>query len=85
VTPIRRSASGSTEGRGTTTGYAIEASSNDETFVINGKVFKAQTYCFNLDKGDRVKFIEGSPVAACVSAKLLNLRSGDVCAVWCGD
>jgi len=65
--------------------YTIEASANDETFVINGEVFKARTYCFNFDKGDRVKFIEGSPNGACASAKLLNLRTGEMCEVWCGD
>jgi len=64
-------------------GYAIEASANDETFVINGELFKAKTYCFNFDKGDRVKFVQGSPLGACVSATLLNLRSGKVCEVWC--
>ena len=74
VTPIRKGA-----------GYTIEASANDETFVINGEIFKAQTYCFNFDKGDRVTFIEGSPSGACASAKLLNLRSGEMCEVWCGD
>ena len=66
-------------------GYTIEASANDETFVINGEVFKARTYCFNFDKGDRIKFIEGSPSGACASAKLLNLRTGEMCEVWCGD
>jgi hypothetical protein len=75
VTPIRRGASG----------YTIDASANDETFVINGEIFKAKTYCFNFDKGDHVKFIEGSPLGACAAATILNLRSGEVCEVWCGD
>jgi len=84
VTPIRRGASGA-EGHGRAPSYIIEASANDETFVINGEVFKAQTYCFNFGKGDRVKFIEGSPLGACASAKLLNLRTEEMCEVWCGD
>jgi hypothetical protein len=84
VTPIRQGNSGGTETSSLSkSGYAIEASANDETFVINGEVFKAKTYCFNFDKGDRVKFIGGSPLGACASATLLNLRTGKVCEVWC--
>lgn len=63
--------------------YVVEASVNDETFVINANVFKAKTYCFNVGKGDRVKFVEGSASGACASAKFVNMRTGDVCAVWC--
>jgi hypothetical protein len=66
-----------------TQGYLIEASANDETFVINGEVFKAKTYCFNFNKGDRVLFVSGSPSGVCVSARLLNLRSQKTCDVWC--
>lgn len=66
-----------------TTGYRIEASANDETFVINGEVFKAKTYCFNFEKGDAVKFVSGSPFGACTTATILNLRSGKTCKVWC--
>jgi hypothetical protein len=84
VTPIRQGRSRGTETRSlSNSGYAIEASANDETFVINAEVFKAKTYCFNFDKGDRVKFIDGSPLGACASATLLNLRTGKVCEVWC--
>ncbi|MGA8489680.1 MAG: hypothetical protein WB711_04610 [Terriglobales bacterium] len=79
-TPIRQGGPGAGE---TKSGYTIEASANDETFVINGEVFKAKTYCFNFDKSDRVKFIDGSPLGACASATLLNLRTGKVCEVWC--
>jgi hypothetical protein len=64
-------------------GYAIETAADDETFVINGEVFKAKTYCFAFERGDRVKFLSGSPSGACASATLLNLRSGKTCAVWC--
>ncbi len=63
--------------------YAIQASSNDETFVINGEIFKAKTYCFGMEKGDKVTFISGSPSGACVSAEILNMRTGKTCRVWC--
>ena len=63
--------------------YEIEVSHNDELFIINGEKFEAQTYCFNMEVGDRVIFIEGSPHGACASAKLLNLRTQKVCEVWC--
>ena len=63
--------------------YPIEASVNDETFVINSEVFKARTYCFNVEKGDRVKFVEGNALGACASAKFVNMRTGNVCEVWC--
>jgi len=84
VTPI----AGTSSRRGPTTQssrptYVVEASANDETFVINGNVFEAKTYCFDIEKGDRVIFLEGSPLGACVSAKLLNLRTERVCDVWC--
>lgn len=65
------------------TEYEIEVSHNDELFIINGEKFEAQTYCFNMEKGDRVIFLEGSPYGACVSAKLLNLRTKKICDVWC--
>ena len=67
----------------TARGYLIQSSGNDETFVINGEVFKAKTYCFNFDQGDRVVFVTGSPVGACASAQLLNIRTGQTCNVWC--
>jgi hypothetical protein len=82
VRPVRSSASGSAKSSSVPT-YLVDASSNDETFVINGEVFNAKTYCFDLDKGDRVVFVEGSPFGACASAKLLNLRTQKVCEVWC--
>src|SRR5262249_46334480 len=63
--------------------YTIQASSNDETFVINGKIFKAKTYCFNMDKGDKVIFASGSPNGVCTSAEILNLRTSTICRVWC--
>lgn len=63
--------------------YEIEVSHNDELFVINGEKFEAQTYCFNMEEGDSVIFLDGSPLGACASATLLNLRTRDKCQVWC--
>lgn len=63
--------------------YLIQASSNDEIFVINGEVFKAKTYCFGMEKGDKVVFVSGSASGACSSAEILNLRTSKVCRVWC--
>lgn len=63
--------------------YLLQATVNDETFVINGEVFEAKTYCFNFQQGDRVIFISGSPFGVCLSAELLNMRTGNVCEVWC--
>ena len=64
-------------------GYIIEASANDDTFVINGEAFEAKTYCFGFERGDRVRFLSGSPLGTCVSATILNVRSGKTCEVWC--
>lgn len=65
------------------TSYEIEVSHNDELFVINGEKFEAKTYCFNMEEGDQIIFLEGSPYGACTSAKLLNLRTKKVCEAWC--
>jgi len=74
----------STGGRGFTSGgYEIQASANDEWFIINGEKYQAQTYCFDFDQGDLVKFLEGSPYGACATAKILNLRNNRICDVWC--
>jgi hypothetical protein len=63
--------------------YVIEVSHNDEFFIINGEKFEAKTYCFNMEVGDRVIFISGSPFGACASAEVLNLRTRSVCSLWC--
>ena len=64
------------KGRSSTGGYEIEKVFSDgDKFIINGEVFEAQTFCFDYEKGDQVKFLEGSPIGACASAKLLNLRN----------
>lgn len=65
------------------TRYEIEVSHRDELFIINGEKFKAKTYCFNMEKGDRVIFVSGSPHGACATAKILNLRTQRICDVWC--
>ena len=65
------------------TQYEIDVSHNDELFIINGEKFEAKTYCFNMQKGDKVIFLSGSPLGVCVSAELLNLRTNQVCRVWC--
>ena len=63
--------------------YEIEVAHNDELFIINGEKFEAQTYCFNMEEGDRVIFVDGSPLGACSSATLMNLRTKEKCEVWC--
>lgn len=65
------------------TSYEIEVSYNDELFIINGEKFEAQAYCFNMEEGDKVIFLEGNPYGACASAILLNLRTQERCDVWC--
>ncbi len=65
------------------TTYEIEASHNDEIFIINGEMYKAKTYCFLWDKGDIVIFLEGSSFGACVSATLYNVTRDKKCEVWC--
>ncbi len=63
--------------------FEIEVSHNDELFIINGEKFEAQTYCFNMEEGDPVIFLEGSPFGTCASAVILNLRTREKCDVWC--
>ncbi len=65
------------------TSYEIETSHNDELFIINGEKFEAKTYCFNMEVGDRVIFLSGSPFGACVLAEVLNLRTRRTCRLWC--
>lgn len=63
--------------------YEVEMSYNDELFIINGEKYEAKTYCFNVEEGDTVIFIEGSSYGACASAKFFNTRTKKVCEVWC--
>lgn len=65
------------------TEYDIEVAHNDELFIINGERYEAQTYCFDMEEGDKVIFIEGSADGACASAEILNLRTKKICKVWC--
>jgi len=65
------------------TTYLIEAAHNDETFIINGEVFKAHTYCLGWEEGEQILFIEGSPLGVCVTAELYNLNREEKCSVWC--
>lgn len=63
--------------------YEVEVSHNDELFIINGEKFTARTYCFNVNEGDRVIFLEGSPNGACASAVIYDLNTRNKCEVWC--
>lgn len=63
--------------------YELEASVNDEKFIINGEKYDAKTYCFNMQEGDQIVFMEGSPFGACASATLFNKRTQNTCEVWC--
>jgi len=65
------------------TTYEIEAAVNDEKFIINGELFEAKTYCLGWGEGQRVIFIDGSPLGACASATLYNLDREEKCEVWC--
>lgn len=63
--------------------YEIEVAYDDELFIINGQKFEAQTYCLGWEEGDEVIFLDGDPYGACASATLLNLRTREICEVWC--
>jgi hypothetical protein len=68
--------------------YYVLSVSDDETFVFKGRsgnieIFKAKTYCFHVEKGDQVIFLEGGPDSVCVSAEFLDLRTEEKCEVWC--
>lgn len=62
--------------------YYIEKDHNDELFIIDGELYKAQTYCLGWTAGEQVIFLEGTP-GLCVSATLLNLNRREKCDVWC--
>jgi hypothetical protein len=55
------------------------------SFVVStiwgNKSFDATTICFGVLPGDSVVFAESAGV--CVSNKFGNLRSGQMCEVWC--
>ena len=72
----------SQSGTQSTQSYLVDNAANDETFLVNGKIFKAKTYCMSLNKGDRV-IVVGGTAGMCMQAKLINLRNQSVCEVWC--
>jgi len=53
-----------------------------EKWYIDGEIYEAQTYCFEFNEGDSIKFLEGTP-GLCVSAKFIKRYSNDICEVWC--
>ena len=63
--------------------YTIESSVNDDTFVINGRVFKAKSFCLNMLQGDRVVFVEGRADSDGLNATFVNVRTGERCEVLC--
>jgi hypothetical protein len=63
--------------------YEIEVSHNDDLFIINGEKYQAKVYCFNMEVGGEVIFVEGSPYGACATAVVVNLRTGETCELWC--
>ena len=63
--------------------YVVQASAKDQLFIISGEGYEAKTSCVDVSVGDRVKFVEGSPLGACDSATFLDLRTNRLCEVWC--
>jgi len=63
--------------------YEVESSVDDDTFVINGHVFKAKTFCLNMREGDQVTFLEGRADGYCGTAVIVNVRTGERCEVLC--
>ncbi len=63
--------------------YRIEAVHRDEVVIINGEVFRAQSYCHGWEEGDEVIFVKGKPNGLCASAELYNLDRRSRCAFWC--
>ena len=63
--------------------FIVQASTNEKLFIISGEGYEAKTSCSDVNVGDRVKFVEGSPFGACDAATFLNLRTNRLCEVWC--
>ncbi|MBW1774835.1 MAG: hypothetical protein JRJ82_18395 [Deltaproteobacteria bacterium] len=63
--------------------YTVESSVDDDTFVINGHVFKAKSFCLNVLQGDRVVFVEGRADGYGLKATFVNVRTGERCEVLC--
>ena len=63
--------------------YEIERAKNNREFVIDGKRFEALTSCSGFEQGDRVRFVEGNAEGDCKTAKIMNIRNGVQCELWC--
>ena len=63
--------------------HEIEVAHKDKIFIINGDKYQARTSCFDFEKGDKIIFLEGSPLGICVTTEMLNLRNDRVCRIWC--
>ena len=79
--PLMEAAGDDKKGEGTE--YAVESSVDDDTFVINGHVFHAKSFCLHVREGDMVVFIEGRADAYCSTATFVNVRTGERCQVLC--
>lgn len=65
--------------------YEVEKVLNNGYYIINGVTFKPHTTCKMLEKGDKVKFIIGSPNGDCVSATISDLRTHSTCLLFCEE
>jgi len=61
----------------------VEVSHDDVFFIIDGTRFEARTFCFDIEIGDQVLFLEGNALGACGFAEVLNLRTNESCELWC--
>lgn len=65
----------------TYTVQSLDSNPDSDNFVIDNQTYDPKTYC-DMAVGDRVKFVENTP-DDCVDAQLLNLRTKQICNVWC--
>ena len=63
--------------------YKIEASYDDQIFIINSKMFRALSSCPGWKKGHKVIFLEGDPLGNCDLATLYNFNREKICNVRC--
>lgn len=64
--------------------YTIEVvSDNYETLVIDGSVFEAFMGCYGFMAGDEVIFVDGRRPYGCLTANIINLRTGKTCKADC--
>lgn len=83
VTPLNRLGAAASSSAPRELPHEIEAVSNSETFIINGEVYKARTYCHGFLKGDWVIFTDGSPYGSCSTATFIHSITGAVCHLRC--